>query len=68
MPNPLNFHDIRRFGINKANKEHLELSRMRLRGYIKAGIFRGHYQPRETIDSAANFLGLEQREDVLEIS
>lgn len=41
---------------------------MRLGGHIKAGMFRGHYQPRETIDGAANFLGLEQREDVLEIS
>jgi hypothetical protein len=31
-------------------------------------MFRGHYQPRETIDGAANFLGLEARGDVLEVS
>lgn len=37
-------------------------------GHLKPRIFRGHYQPRETIDGAANFLGLEEREDVLEIS
>jgi hypothetical protein len=41
---------------------------MRLGGHSKAGMFRGHYQPRETIDDAANFLRLEEREDVLEIS
>ncbi|KAH8701365.1 hypothetical protein GQ44DRAFT_561650, partial [Phaeosphaeriaceae sp. PMI808] len=41
---------------------------MRLLGQMKAGMFRGHYQPRETVDGAANFLGLREREDVLEIS
>ena len=41
---------------------------MRLGGHLKPGMFRGHYQPRETIDGAANFLGLEAREDVLEVS
>ena len=41
---------------------------MRLGGHSKAGMFRGHYQPRETIDGAANFLRLKEREDVLEIS
>ncbi|KAF1808097.1 hypothetical protein P152DRAFT_256927 [Eremomyces bilateralis CBS 781.70] len=41
---------------------------MRLAGHAKAGIFRGHYQPRETIDGAANFLDKDKRTDVLEIS
>ncbi|KAF2463499.1 uncharacterized protein BDR25DRAFT_167528, partial [Lindgomyces ingoldianus] len=41
---------------------------MRLGGHVKAGILRRHYQPRETIDGAANFLGREQRKDVLEVS
>ena len=85
MPNPPNFHDVRRFGINEAgkskviyippianrgckDKKHSESSRMRLGGHSKAGMFRGHYQPRETIDGAANFLRLKGREDVLEIS
>jgi hypothetical protein len=31
-------------------------------------MFRGHHQPMETNDGAANFLGLEAREDVLEVS
>lgn len=41
---------------------------MRLGGHINARIFRGHYQPRETVDGAANFLRLEERKDILEIS
>lgn len=41
---------------------------MRLLGQIKPGMFRAHYQPRETIDGAANFNGLKEREDILEIS
>jgi hypothetical protein len=31
-------------------------------------MFRGPYQPRKTIDGAANFLGLKAREGVLEVS
>jgi len=50
------------------DQKHSESSRMRLLGQIKPGMFRGHYQPRETVDGAANFLGLKEREDVLEIS
>jgi carbonic anhydrase len=41
---------------------------MRLKNHAHAGIFRQNYQPRETIDGAANFLSREQRKDVLEIS
>ncbi|CBX94468.1 predicted protein [Plenodomus lingam JN3] len=41
---------------------------MRLRGHLKPRMFCGHYWPRETINSATNFLGLEAWEDVLEVS
>jgi hypothetical protein len=41
---------------------------MRLAGQKKATIFRKNYQPTEVIDGAANFLGLEERKDILRIS
>ena len=41
---------------------------MRHEGQQNTAIFRKSYQPTEVIDGAANFLGLEQKKDVLEIS
>ncbi|KAL9082425.1 MAG: hypothetical protein Q9165_008897, partial [Trypethelium subeluteriae] len=68
FPKAPSFHDFRRAGLTNADSKHSESSRMRLGGQTTRNMFRQHYQPREIIDGSANFLGLKENTDVLEIS